>query len=160
MNQNWARWIIASIAVYFKTVIDTLSIPLLCDGLDEREHANMHHSHAELRISGPFVKELSKDYWRIHIDINILLTYLMKSTEDNVYDLQTWCGVIQESMDGPINIYKYGGEAGDDASYIGCLRSRMGKFEANRVFHFGQISKVDRVRQSMIDGRYMMELTV
>lgn len=160
MNENWVRWLTASIAVYFKTVTDTLNLPLLCDGLDEREHANIHHNHAELRIGGPFLNELSKNYWRVHVDINILLTYLMAANEDSVYDLQTWAGVIQEAFDGPINIYKYGSESGDDESYVGCLRPRKGKNEENRVLTFGQISKVDRLRQSMIDGRFIMEISV
>ncbi len=158
MNPAWTRWINASVAVYMKTVTDTLKIPLLFDGIDEREPEKMHYNHAELRIGGPFVKELSKNYWYLQVDINILLTYLMQPTEDNVYDLQTWCGVIQEAMDGPIYVYKYGGEPGDDEAYVGCLRPRTGRYETNRVLSFGQISRVDRVRQAMIDARYEMYL--
>jgi len=157
MNESLVRWITASIAIYFKTVLDTINLPLLCDGLDEREHASIHHNHAELRIGGPFLNELSRDYWQIKIDINVLLTCMMQANE-SVYDLQTWAGVIQEAMSQNINIYKYGGESGDDESYIGCLRPRKGKNEAIRVLTFGQISKTDRVRQAMVDSRFVMEL--
>jgi hypothetical protein len=158
MNPNWTRWILASIAVYFKTALDTINLPLLCDGIDERELEKMHYNHAELRVSGPFIKELSKDYWEIRVDINILLIYFMQSDENNIYDLQSWCGIIQSAMNGPINIYKYGGEVGDGGTRIGCLRILQGRNEANRVMHFGQVSRVDRIRESMIDGRFIMEL--
>jgi hypothetical protein len=75
-------------------------------------------------------------------------------TGENAYDLQTWCGAFQEAMDGPINVFKYGSEVSDDSSYVFCLRPRKGKFETNRVLHFGQINRVERIRQSMVDGRF------
>jgi len=158
LNSNWTRWINASVAIYIKNITDTLNLPLLFEGIDERDYENIQHSHAELRIGGPFVKEVSKNYWNIRVDINILLTYFMQADENNVYKLQTYCGKLQEAMNGPIDIYKYGGEVGDDESYVGCLRPIIGKFEANRVLQFGQISRVDRIRQAMIDGRYYMYL--
>jgi hypothetical protein len=157
IDPNWTRWITASVALYIKTIVDGLKIPLLVEGIDERS-TNITHSHAELRIGGPFAKELSKDYWRLQVDINILLTYLMKIDELNVYDLQTWCGILQVALDGPISIYKYGGETNDDESYVGCLRPKKDRYDANRVFNFGQINRVDRLRQAMIDAQYYMYL--
>jgi len=158
INPAWTRWINSSIAVYVKTVTDGLKLPLLFDGVDEREPEKMHYDHAELRVGGPFARELSKNYWQLNVDINILLTYLMRSEEDNVYDLQTWCGEFQEALNEPIYVYKYGGKPEDDQSYVGCLRPRTGRYEASRVLNFGQVSRVDRVRQSMIDTRHVMYL--
>jgi len=158
LNSNWARWIKASAAVYFKTTTDTLGLPLLTEGVDTREHAKLHYNHAELRVNGPFVITPSHNYYILNVDVNVLLTELMDASSDNAYNIDTWCGALQAVMDGPINIFRYGSEEGDDQVFIGCLIPRQGKYDANRVLHFGQISRVDSVRQSVVDGRFKMEI--
>jgi len=158
LNPNWPRWIMASVAVYFKPVTDGIRLPLLTEGIDGREHEKMHYNHAELRVNGPFIVEPSRNYYILNVDINVFLTELMNDHKDNAYDLMTWCGVIQAAMDGPIDVFRYGSEEGDDQEWIGCLIPRHGRYDANRVLHFGQVSRVDRVRQSQVDGRFKMEL--
>lgn len=154
MNENWTRWIMASIAKYFSDTCIAIPLPLLVDGIDEREEESLHFDHAELRITGPSINELSKNYFRVLVDINVLITELMDQT--NAYKLQTWCGKISNAMNGPINIYKYGGEIGDDSSYVMCLRPINGDNDPNNILHFGQLGKVDRLRQSMIDGKFVV----
>lgn len=158
LNPNWPRWIMASVADYFDTVITGIPLPLLTEGVDEREPEKMHYNHAELRVSGPFIMEPSHNYYILNVDINVLLTEIMGMSHDNAYDIATWCGIIQAAMDGPINIYRYGKEEGDDQQWIGCLVPRRGRYDSNKVLHFGQINRVDRVRQSVVDGRFKMEL--
>jgi hypothetical protein len=161
INPNWSRWIFASVAVYFNAVIATnLKLPLLTEGVDDRESKKMHYNHAELRVNGPFIIEPSRNYYILSVDINVLFTELMDDHKDNAYDLFTWCGAVQTAMDGPINIYRYGSEEGDDSGWVGCLVTRRGRYDSNRVLHFGQISRVDRIRQSEVDGRFKMELYV
>jgi hypothetical protein len=156
MNKNWTRWIVASVAYHFSTACAAIPLPLLVDGIDEREAETLNFDHAELRITGPSINELSHDYFRILVDANILLTELMDQTD--AYKLQTWCGAMSDAMNGPINVYKFGSEAGDDSSYVDCLRPTSGRVDPNVVMHFGQLGKVDRVRQSMVDGHFVMYL--
>ncbi len=153
MDKNWPRWIMASIAKYFSDVVATIPLPILVDGVDEREPEKLHYDHAELRITGPYCTELSRNYFRILVDVNVLLTELMDKV--NAYDLQTWCGVIAAAMDGPINVYKYGNEVGDDSSWVFCLTPVNGRIDPNRILHFGQLGRTDRIRQSMIDGHFV-----
>jgi hypothetical protein len=153
MNENWPRWIMASIAEYFRVAVATIPLPLLVDGIDEREAEKLHYDHAELRITGPYITELSRNYFRILVDVNVLLTELMD--KPNAFDLQTWCGIVAKAMDGPINIYKYGEETGDDGSWVFCLTPLNGRIEPNRILHFGQLGRTDRIRQSMIDGHFI-----
>ena len=157
-NPNWARWIMASVSNHFNTVAAAIPLPFMVDGVDEIIAEDQHTDHAELRVTGPFITEVSKDRYRFHVDVNILITDLMNETGENAYDLQTWCGAFQVGMDGPIMVYKYGSESGDDSAYIGCLSPRQGKYDANKVLHYGQINKVDRIRQSMIDGKFQMTI--
>jgi hypothetical protein len=149
----------ASVAVYFKTFTDGIGLPLLTDGVDEREHETMHYNHAELRVTGPFITEPSRHYYILNVDINVLFTEIMGASKTNAYDIATWCGVIQNAMDGPIDVFRYGSEEGDDQEWIGCLVTRTGRYDANKVHHFGQVCRVDRVRQSEVDGRFKMEIS-
>lgn len=158
LNPNWPRWIMASVADYFKQTTDGIPLPLLTEGVDDREPEKLHYNHAELRVTGPFITEPSHNYYILNVDINILFTELMGDHKDNAYDIATWCGIIQAAMDGPIDVFRYGSEEGDDQVGIGCLVTRSGRYDANKVHHFGQVSRVDRIRQSMVDGRFKMEL--
>ena len=63
-------------------------------------------------------------------------------------------------MDGSIAVYKYGNFPGDDEhALIGCLSPATGRSDAIRVMHFGQINPTDRLKQSMVDARYRMEIS-
>ncbi len=160
LNENLARWVFASISVYFKSIADGLSLPLLVEGVDEREPEKMREDHVELRVSGPLVREVSQGCWRTWTDINILLTNRMLMSQEDAYGIARWGGKFEQAMTNRIPIYKYGPDPGDDSSLVGCLTQRKGVSESIRLVHFGQISRVDRIRQSMVDGRYEMFLKV
>ena len=154
MDVNLARWIMASVAVYFKTVADSLSLTYFVEGVDERASDTMRVQHVELRVNGPFIRELSRDYWRAHIDINILLVDYLDMSTENAYDLNQWGGEFLAAMLEPIPIYRLGTGVDDDDSLVGCLTQRAGISEPARLIHFGQISKTDRIRQAAVDGRF------
>ena len=160
LDADLARWVFASIAVYFKGVADGLSLPFFVEGVDERESDTMEEDHVELRISGPFIREVSHGVWRTWTDINILLTGRMLMSQEDAYGIARWGGEFEQAMTDRIPIYKFGSGVGDDDSLIGCLTHRKGKAESIRLLHFGQISRTDRVRQAMVDGRYEMYLKV
>ncbi len=158
LNENLARWVFASIAVYFETVATGLSLPLLVEGIDERSPDTMRVNHAELRINGPFVREISEGYWRTLTDINIMLTDRMEMTREDAYELMRWGGKFEQAMCERIPVYKHGSDPVDDGTLVGCLTGRKGKVEAVKLVHFGQIGREDRIRQAMVDGRYEMYL--
>lgn len=160
MDVNLSRWIMASLAVYFKVVADNLSLTYFVEGVDERSEDSMRTEHVELRVNGPFVSEISRDYWRVHIDINILLIDYMDMSTEGGYDLNQWGGEFLAAMLDPIPIYRLGSGGDDDDSLVGCLTLRKGSSEPVRLLHFGQISKEDRIRQAAVDGRFEMYLTM
>jgi hypothetical protein len=160
LDANLARWTMASIAVYFKDVADTISLTFFVEGVDEREPDTMRQEHAELRVSGPYVRELSHDYWRVHIDINIMLTDYMKMSTEDAYDINRWGGVFLTAMTDPIPIFRFGTGPDDDGSLVGCLTQRKGFSEPARLIHFGQVSREDRIRQAVVDGRFEMYLSM
>ena len=80
-NPNWPRWIAASVAVYYKAVADGLNLPVLIEGIDERKADVMSVDHAEVRVNGPFIVQLSAGYFRLNVDSNILLTDIMEGEQ-------------------------------------------------------------------------------
>jgi len=160
MESNLARWTMASIAVYFKAVANTISLAFFVEGVDEREPDTMRQEHAELRVSGPYVCELSHNYWRVHIDINVLLTDYMKMSTENAYDINRWGGVFLAAMTENIPVYRFGDGSNDDGSLVGCLTQRKGFSEPARLIHFGQVSREDRIRQAVVDGRFEIYLSI
>ena len=158
VNPNWARWAFASVATRLKHVAKEANIPALVEGLDERTTAFMESPmRVEIRMSGPFTKELSKDYYELGVDINLLFTSRYE-TNGNQYDIIRIVGIFHEAVDDVIPMKRYGDQPGDDESLVGCLMTRTGKNDAVRVFHFGQTDQTDRQKQVMIDARHVLYL--
>jgi hypothetical protein len=144
-NPHWPRWIFASAADYFKQAADGIELPILIEGIDEREAEKMRaNDHVEFRINGPAVSELSRGYFRLDVDVNLLLTSMMGGQTRNAYDIVQQAGVFLQA---------------DDQSPVGCLTLRSGKRDAIHVIHFGQIGRDDRLRQSAVDARYHLFLS-
>jgi hypothetical protein len=113
----------------------------------------------EIRITGPFTKEVSHNYFQVEVIVNVL--FLSRYEEQkNQYAVIEKIGVFHEAMDGAIAVYQYGNEPGDDEhALVGCLSPLQGRNDAIRVMHFGQVNPTDRLKQSMVDARYRMELS-
>ena len=149
-----SRWIITSLATTFDPVASGLSLPYYVDGLDERSEDIVRADHVELRFTGPFIRERTNGYYKIQMMVNVLLTRQMALT-GNAYALLDWAGEFQRAMLGPIPVYKWG----SGGELLGCLVVENKK-ESVKIFHFGQIHNVDRIRQSEVDALYTLELAV
>lgn len=154
-NANWARWIFASVAHYLKTVAVTSSLSVMVEGLDDRDKAFMQASdRVEIRINGPFIRELSDEYYEVQVVANVLLTSRYDGHK-NGYIFLDYLGLYLSAMDKAIPVYTFGSQSDD---LIGCLRPRSGRNNPIRVLHFGQIEKTDHVKQAMVDASYIMHL--
>lgn len=159
-NPNWTRWVFASLATYLKQVATVNHIPALIEGLDERTEAFMNATdRVEIRITGPFTRELSRGYYQLKAEANVVLSCRFDGPDTkNRYEFTRYAGVFHQAMDAVIAVYRYGNLPGDDNSLVGCLSPLSGRQDAVRVFHFGQINPTDGLRQSMVDAKYVMEL--
>jgi len=160
-NPNWARWIFASLADYLKKVAQANDVAVMVEGLDERSSQFMEAAdRVEIRITGPSVRELSHNYWVLKVDANVLLSSRFDGPDTrNRYTFTQLAGIFQSAMDAAIAIYRYGSQSGDDETLVGCLSPLSGRQDAVKVFHFGQVNETDGLRQSMIDAKYVMELS-
>lgn len=164
-SPHWGRWIISSIADHFKVNVTTPeTLPFLVEGIDDRTPAfEESPDRAELRFNGPFTTELSKNYWRVWMDVNILVTSNMDGALKNRYSLENNIGLFHQYADTCIEVYRYGDVSQtplNDGSLLGVLRPRADKNDSVRALHFGQINKVDRIKQSQVDVRYVMFLCI
>jgi hypothetical protein len=141
-----------------KEVAADAEIPVLVEGLDERTTEFMTATdRCEIRITGPFTKEVSHNYFQIEVLVNVLFVSRYEE-QKNQYAIMQKIGVFHEAMDGSIAVYKYGSLPGDDQhALVGCLSPIQGRHNAIRVLHFGQITPTDRLKQSMVDASYRME---
>lgn len=158
-NSNWARWIHASIGKYLKDVATTISVPSLVEGIDDRSDTFMESpDRVEIRVNGPFTQEQSAGYFRLYVDVNVLVNSMMGDQGKNAYKLDEILGEFHSAMDAAIAIYRLGTGPDDDQSLLGCLTPRPGKNDSIRVIHFGQLDRTDRIKQGMVDARYVMYL--
>lgn len=159
-NRDWARWIFASIATYLKGVADSVKVPVLVEGLDDRTKIfNAATDRCEVRVTGPYSREVSKNYYHLEVLVNVLFTSRYEERK-NQYTILDAIGVFHEAMDGAIAVYKYGDGPDDDRTVsIGCLSPSGGRNGGVRVIHFGQIDPTTRLKQSMVDARYTMEIS-
>lgn len=159
-NPNWARWVFASVASYLKHVAEEAHVTALVEGLDDRSTEFVEATdRCEIRITGPFTREASHNYFYVEVVVNVLFVSRYEE-QKNQYAIIQKMGVFQEAMDTSIAVYKYGNRAGDDAdTLVGCLLPAQGRNDFIRVLHFGQVDPTDRLKQSMIDARYRMEVS-
>jgi hypothetical protein len=156
---NLARWTFSSIAAYFEPVSAGLLLPYYVEGVDERFEDIVRVSRTELRITGPFIRERGPRDYRVDVTVNILLTQQMAIAGAGGYSIVDWAGRFQRVMLGTLPVYKFGDGVDDDGSLVGCLRV-AGSASDVRVFHFGQISTTDRLRQSEVDAEYIMDWSI
>ena len=162
-DPNWARYIFASVATYLKSTAADLTLPALVEGLDERTDTYMESTdRVEIRVNGPYSQELSFNYFRLWVDVNVLLSSRMDAGK-NGYVIQRLAGQFQSAMDQPIPVWNYGDQPGDFVPslpdtqiHLGCLSPRPQTGESIKVLHFGQVEKTDRIKQSIVDARYVM----
>ena len=158
MDQNLARWLFQSIVVHFQSTASGLSLPYYIEGVDEISDDNMRADHVELRVTGPNYKEVSNGFYTVDIVINFLFTKQMDISGADAFDIVRWTGEFANVMLEPVPIYKIGTGVDDDPNeLVGCIQVKKGRNEAVRIYHFGQIDKETRIRQSEVDAVYGMD---
>lgn len=152
LDQNMIRWINASVNKYFKS--KSSSIKMYIEG--EKIDLQKDEEWAEVRITGPRYKELSKDSFHYEVDVNILIS--VKSNMENIYRPHQVSGIFASAMDGVIPINKLGDTVVDDSVLIGCLELRDDVPRSIDVVPWGVLDATTNVFQIGIDGFFKMEV--
>ena len=101
----------------------------------------------ELRVDGPYINEMSKDYYRIKVDVNLLCSAIKDNDTHRIHRL---VGSIA-SFCTDIGILRYG----DGDTFVGCLRPS----DEVKILHFGQIMQSIPLMQAAVRVMYTTELT-
>ena len=155
MNKHWTRWIMASINTHFSSAI---TLPYFIEGMD-RETKDLT-SFVEIRMDGPWFLELSANYWRVYIEVNIMIHTVMN--DEDLYQHVKNIGNVTVAFQECISAYKYGNGDDDDDSQLGCLQLVVERNdrEQTKISNFGQIDKSVKLQQATVEAHYEMFLDV
>ena len=150
-GKSWPRWCFASVSEHFSK--NTGSLPLYIEG--QQRDTRGEKDFIELRMDGPQFTELSKGYWRIYGEVNILVSSVMDET--NYHRIHENVGIVAAAFTD-IVIFKYGIYTGDDQTVFGCwkLIQDMAKRQRIDIFHFGQVDVKSEMVQASVEGHYEM----
>lgn len=155
-QQHLPRWIYASCSSAFKTRLGDMSMYL--EG--ESRRTENETDFVEFRLDGPYITELSKGYFRVDFEINLLIS--CQQNRKDFHKLYKDCGVALQCFNEPISIFKLGDGDNDDQTLIDCaiLPRSKDQREAVRVSHFGKVDPAKPLLQSSVEGHYHFFVTV
>ncbi len=112
----------------------------------------------ELRVDGPNMTELSKGYWYIFTEINVLVQ--SAQDQDNYHRIYASVGIVAAAFEQIIRISRLGSGVDDDQSLVGCIKLQGDKDARERIqiSHFGQVEPRTGIFQSTVEGHYAMNL--
>lgn len=151
IDENWPRWIRASIAKHFQTVL-TGRVSMYLEG-DVPLNGNNLDNYVELRIDGPDLSILSPKLSKLIVVVDALVVNL-KST-NNIYIFDQNIGITMTAFTRAIQVLKYGNGPNDDMSEAFCLKQTP-DVNNDRVIltRFGQINPDIRIQQTSLECTY------
>lgn len=154
-DPNWPRWLFASVSKHFLDRRGDLAFYI--EGQERTVPAPSEL--LEFRMDGPYETEINKNYWKLFIEVSILI----QSTKDGAdfHKIHRHCGQVAAAFTS-IPVYKYGDGVDDDQSMFGCLTlvQDIGKRERIQINHFGQIAPDVQLMQSSVEGHFEMFLDI
>lgn len=155
MDPNWIRWIVASINKHFSDALAAAGLDLYVEGQDRR--TDQEENYAELRYTGPRFFELSKGYWQIDVDLDVLVC--SKTNDRNIYTPEVGVGSVLAAFTNDLPVSRYGKGPADDANVqLGCLRL-VPDNGGICVNNFGYPKDQVRLRQASVEATYRMNLS-
>lgn len=148
VDQNYIRWIKQSFVKHLKDSLP--GYPLFIEG-EHRDLRSNPEYWAEFRFDGPYFFEQSKNYYKIHVEINILVATILTN---DMYNQERQCGIIVEAMSVPVCIFKLGVSDVDDQSKLFMMELNEANRSGLKVSNYGQVDKTMKMFQSTIEGHY------
>ncbi len=154
LKQHWPRWIFASTTKYFEEIAVANDLHFFIEGT--HRFTPEHQEYLEFRMDGPSVTEVSKNYFLIDVEINILWSFNQDNT--SFHRASEITGILMEAMED-ICVYRYGDGEHDNQKLLGTLTLRQDKKTPIRVNNFGQVRTDVKLMQGTVEGTFRMTLT-
>lgn len=155
INQNWTKWITASIVAHFNTLLSpSMKVYFENEKRDTREEKYV----AEIRVDGPLFGEISKGVHHIYCEVNLLIQCIEDYTY--MYKQQELLGLAQSAFTN-IQVRKYGNKTGDDESLVFCLSLIEKSRKSDRIVtsNFGEVEPNTKMLQATVEGHYELYYT-
>jgi len=153
IHPDWIRWSVASFADHFNSAKGDYELYL--EG-DDRDTDDLD-IFAEFRVDGPFIKNPSRNYYTLALEVNILIQAHMGLS--NIYAGLIAVGVFAAAFTNTVKAYRYGTGVNDDDTLLGCYKHMNSRNnDSIDVGQFGIIRPDTRIRQYTLEGHYLMEL--
>lgn len=153
LNPNWQRWILSSCAKYFGDQADGTKFYVEGDTINFVDDQQW----VEFRTDGLSTQELTNNYFRIDLCINLLLNDVIVKTD--LYTLQRLVGKFQSMFGSSIPIYKYGSGVDDDGTLLCCLEIHKPPKDKVQSHYFGKVGPSSQLQQATIEAHYFTHLT-
>lgn len=154
---NLTRWIFASVTKHFYD--NRGGYEMWIEG--QRRKSGTHANQVEVRMDGPDLTEVSKDYWRVFIEVNLLCSVLLD--DQSYHTIHQMVGDISSKFTN-IGVFRLGvgTDPENDGTQLGCLelvqhpapsRGRL------RIQHFGQVNPETPLIRATVEGHYQAFFT-
>ncbi len=152
-DKNWDRWIFASVSKHFDD--NKQGFKLFIEGNDY--DLSTETNYFEFRMNGPMLREMSKDFWKLEIVVNILV--VSKRDDRSIHTIHSNVGIAAAAFTKCIPVFKYGSSDDDDRTIqLGVLELDTRGQLGIEISHFGQVGPDTKEMQSWVEGSYCMYL--
>jgi hypothetical protein len=156
IDPNWARWVFASVSKFFEE--HRGHTKMFVEGTDMKGRRE-DEDYFEFRFNGPIIDEVSKEWYFLFFDVNILVCSLQD--QKNFHRLHNSVGRASTMFDKVIPIYKYGDGPDDDGSLIDCAYLiTEGGNGGIYINHHGKFDPTLNVLQSTVEGSYRLTIAL
>jgi hypothetical protein len=160
MNENWPRWMRASMIKWFTDIIKGKGVTCY---IETNEHVDKDGNYitkqdrwAEARFNGPISTPITLSTSHHQVIVNFLVS--TKLDQVNAYAHDATVGIVYSAYANSIPVFKYGTGKCDDKSLLGCFQLEADDKNAIQVAHFGQLDVDVKITQSIIEAHYNMWL--
>lgn len=159
IDSNWARWIRISIADHFNaknrtdTALQPNPIPLYFEGQIRSNEQDV--TEMELRLDGPHIHEVSKNYYKISVEPNLILKTPVN--EADIWAFDRVIGLASAMFDRCIAVFRYGNGVQDDETFVFDLK-RVDDPET--LTPYGQVDGNTRLMEGSVSANYRGYITV
>jgi hypothetical protein len=149
VRENIVKWVFASACKQFTDNISGIDIYIEGQPRD----TNSLSDWCELRVDGPWIREISKDLLKITCEINILVGTHIEPTD--LYKETTNINAVVPAFTD-FDVYKYGAEAADTGDFVGRLKLQPMSDVRDRieVSKFGRLTPSTPLMQATVEGHY------
>lgn len=151
MNENWQRWIYASIAKHFADIFTAKKLSFLVESAPQT--SDKFTDWAEIRMTGPdWIGGTNGEWIAERVEISILVQ--SKLSQKNSYILQTNIGIVCNAYSVSIPVFRLGDGQEDDEAYLTCLQLKAKGRDAVKVNQLGKVSASTQLLRATVDADY------